>query len=64
MKFLYWAERAGSAIAARLIDAIVDRFWILGQYPDAGRPCIDIAPGVKCFQPANISSITAKFGAE
>ena len=47
--FLYWAERAGSAIADRLIDAIMDRFWILGQYPDAGRPCNDIAPGVKCF---------------
>jgi len=47
--FVYWAERAGFDVADRLIDAIVERFWILGQYPDAGRPCNDIAAGVKCF---------------
>src|SRR5271157_5247608 len=47
--FLYWAERAGPGIADRVIDAIVERFWVLGQYPDSGRPCDDIAPGVKCF---------------
>jgi toxin ParE1/3/4 len=47
--FLYWARRAGPEIADRVIDAIVERFWILGQYPDSGRPCDDIAPGVRCF---------------
>ena len=47
--FRYWSERAGPEVAGRLIDGIVERFWILGQYPDAGRPCDNIAPGVKCF---------------
>jgi toxin ParE1/3/4 len=32
-----------------LIDSLVDRFWLLGEYPDAGRPSEDIAPGVRCF---------------
>jgi toxin ParE1/3/4 len=47
--FAYWGTRAGPDIADRLIDAITERFWILGEYPDAGRACDDIAPGVKCF---------------
>jgi toxin ParE1/3/4 len=47
--FLYWANRAGPQVANRLIDGIVERFWILGQYPGLGRPCDDIARGVKCF---------------
>jgi len=47
--FLYWAERASLATADRLIEAIVNRFWLLGEYPDSGRPSDEIAPGVKCF---------------
>jgi plasmid stabilization system protein ParE len=47
--FLYWAQRAGPEAADRLIDSIVDRFWLLGEHPDAGRPCGEIAEGVKCF---------------
>jgi toxin ParE1/3/4 len=47
--FLYWVERAGEAVADRLIDGIMDRFWLLGEHPDVGRPCEDIAEGVKCF---------------
>ena len=47
--FAYGGTRAGPDIADRLIDAITERFWILGEYPDAGRVCDDIAPGVKCF---------------
>ena len=47
--FEYWAERASLAIADRLIDAIVERFWLLGEYPDAGRECPDLAPGARCF---------------
>lgn len=47
--FLYWAQRAGPDTADRLVDAIIERFWTLGQYPDSGRPCDDIEPGVKCF---------------
>jgi toxin ParE1/3/4 len=47
--FLYWAGRASLATAHRLIEAIVNRFWLLGEYPDSGRPSDETAPGVKCF---------------
>jgi toxin ParE1/3/4 len=50
--FAYWAERAGLDIADRLIDAIVDRFWLLGEYPESGRECDDIKPGTRCFPAA------------
>lgn len=47
--FAYCAERAGLEIADRLIDSIVDRFALLSDFPDAGKPEDDIATGVKCF---------------
>jgi toxin ParE1/3/4 len=47
--FIYWAKRATVDVADRLIDAITSRFWLLGEYPDAGRSCEDLAPGVRCF---------------
>lgn len=47
--FLYWAKRAGLEVADRLVDGIMDRFWILGQHPEAGRLSSEIAPGVRCF---------------
>jgi toxin ParE1/3/4 len=47
--FIYWAERASLEIADRIIDKITDRFWLLGEYPDAGKASDDIAAGVKCF---------------
>jgi toxin ParE1/3/4 len=47
--FLYWARRAGVKAAERLVDAITERFWLLGEYPDAGKPMDHLAPGVKCF---------------
>jgi toxin ParE1/3/4 len=47
--FLYWARRANLRVADRLIDSIIDRFWILGEHPDAGRPSEDMAAGVRCF---------------
>jgi toxin ParE1/3/4 len=47
--FLYWANRAGLRVADRLIDRITDRFWILGEHPDAGRASEDIGDGVRCF---------------
>ena len=50
--FAYWAERASLDIADRLIDAIVDRFWLLGEYPESGRECDDIKPGTRCFPAA------------
>lgn len=47
--FVHWAERANIDIADRLIDGITERFWLFGEYPDAGRPCEDVAAVVKCF---------------
>ena len=47
--FLYWARRASLEVADRITDSIVDRFWLLGEHPDAGRRSEDIAAGVKCF---------------
>lgn len=47
--FLYWTKRAGLKVADRLMDSITDRFWLLGEHPNAGRSAEDIAPGVRCF---------------
>jgi toxin ParE1/3/4 len=47
--FLYWAERTTLTIADRVIDGIVERFRLLGEFPEAGRSSHDIAPSVKCF---------------
>src|SRR5271154_2954234 len=47
--YVYWAKRASAETADRLIDGIADRFWLLGEHPDAGRPSEDIAAGVKSF---------------
>ena len=47
--FLYWAERTSLQAADRLVDAITERFWLLGEHPEAGRSCLDIARGVRCF---------------
>jgi len=47
--FVYWAVRAGLETADRLIESITDRFWLIGEYPDAGRPSDEMSPGVRCF---------------
>ena len=47
--FLYWARRAGLKVADRLVDRLTDRFWLLGEHPEAGRSAADIAAGVRCF---------------
>jgi toxin ParE1/3/4 len=47
--FVYWAEQASLETADRLIDSIVERFWLLGEYPESGRECGDIRPGARCF---------------
>jgi len=47
--FVYWAKRAGLNVADRLIEAISERFWMLGEYPDAGRSCEDLMSGARCF---------------
>ena len=47
--FLYWARRASLGVADRVVNSITDRFWLLGQHPDAGKAAGAIAAGVKCF---------------
>jgi toxin ParE1/3/4 len=47
--FVYWAERASPQITDQLIDRIVDRFWLLSQFPRAGKYASDIAPEIRCF---------------
>lgn len=47
--FVYWAKRVSVETADRLIDRIADRFWLLGEYPRAGKLCDGIAQGVRSF---------------
>jgi toxin ParE1/3/4 len=47
--FAYWAERVSEAVADRVVDAIIDRFRLVGEFPDTGKPVDEIAAGVKCF---------------
>ena len=47
--FLYGANRASPETADRVVDRITERFWLLGEHPDAGKPAHDIAASVKCF---------------
>ena len=49
----YWAERASMDVAARLTDAIVERCWLVGEYPESGRECDDIQPGTRCVPAGN-----------
>ena len=51
--FAYWAERASMDVADRLTDAIVERFWLVGEYPESGRECDDIQPGTRCVPAGN-----------
>ena len=46
---LYWANRASLEAADRIIDRITERFWLVGEHPNAGKPTGNIARGVKCF---------------
>jgi toxin ParE1/3/4 len=47
--FLYWANRAGLGAADQIIDRITERFWLLGEHPNAGKSAGHVARGVKCF---------------
>jgi len=46
---VYWAERASLQVADRLIDAIMERLSLLGEYPYAGTVSSDMGAGVRCF---------------
>jgi len=47
--FVYWATRASLEAADRVVDRITERFWLLGEHPDAGKTARAIAAGVECF---------------
>jgi len=49
----YWAQRASLEVADRLIDNITERFWLLGEFPEAGRDSSGTAAGVRCFPAGN-----------
>jgi plasmid stabilization system protein ParE len=35
--------------ADRIVDRITERFWLVGEHPNAGKPAGNIARGVRCF---------------
>lgn len=45
--FVYWAERANVEVADKLIEMITERFSLPARFPEAGRRCEEIAPGVR-----------------
>jgi toxin ParE1/3/4 len=47
--FIYWARRVSVETAERIITSITDRFWLIGQHPNAGKAADDIAVDVRCF---------------
>ena len=48
--WLYIARESGSAeIATRVIDSIIERFWLLNRYPNIGRRRDDLRPGLRSF---------------
>jgi len=47
--FFYWAERTSASIVDRLVEGIVERFWLLGEFPESGRQTGNIGPGIRCF---------------
>ena len=47
--FLYWANRASVELADRLLDEFEEHFAFLGDFPNIGRKCGEIAPDARCF---------------
>ena len=60
--YIYWAERTNPDVAGRILDSLIDRFWLLGEHPDAGRKLDDIAPGVRCFPAGKYLIYYRRFG--
>src|SRR2546423_1916687 len=46
--FIYWANRVSLAVAEKIIDQIEDRFWLLNEFPDAGKSVDHLAPDMRC----------------
>ena len=46
--FVYWANRA-SLVCRPNVDRITERFWLVGEHPNVGKPAGNIARGVRCF---------------
>jgi toxin ParE1/3/4 len=42
-------ESGSIAMADGVVDAITDRFFLLGQYPKAGRVRDDLRPGLRSY---------------
>jgi toxin ParE1/3/4 len=51
--FLYWARRVSVNVADRIVDRITDRFWLLDEFPNAGKSADHLSVGVKCFPAGN-----------
>ena len=48
--WLYVARESGSVgIADRVIDSLVDCFWLLGRHPRMGRLRADLRPDLRSF---------------
>jgi toxin ParE1/3/4 len=47
--FAYWRDRVGLPTADRLIDSIMERFWLIGAHPSAGHRVEGTGPDVRCF---------------
>lgn len=47
--FIYWGNRLGLAVAEKIIDEIEDHFWLVNEFPDAGKSVEHRAPGMRCI---------------
>lgn len=47
--FIYWADHANLKVADKIIDRVIARFRLLGEYPLAGQSASHIAANVRCF---------------
>ena len=58
--WLHIARESGSIeIATRVVDGIVERFWLLARYPYMGRHRDDLRPGLRSLTATIMSSSTA-----
>lgn len=53
LAFYVFVETGSVETAKRLVDAIVERFVLLGTHPSAGRRRDDLRPGIRSFPVGN-----------